>query len=154
MSASRPNGVVTGNGRLTVHVQPSGPGGAVSAIMLGGDLDMNAVAPVDMYLRRSFGPFFFRRTLLFDLAAVTMIDSSFVAYLVGLAGKVRQSGHDLVLSRPAGQPRRTLGLVGMPNLVPVYESLEEAAELIASGHVPLIPPPFAFRPAEHLQSAG
>ena len=116
--------------------------------MLGGELDMDAVAQVDMYLRRSFGPFFFRRTLLFDLAGVTMIDSSFVAYLVGLAGKVRQSGHDLVLSRPAGQARRTLGLVGMPNLVPVYESLEEAAELIASGRVPLIPPPFAVPAGE------
>ena len=148
MSASRAHDVVAGTGRLALRVQPSGPGGVVPAIMLAGELDMDTVAQLDMYLRRNFGPFFFRKTLLLDMAGVTLIDSTFVGYLVGLAGKVRQSGHDLVLSRPEGQARRTLALVGMPNLVPVYESLEEAAELIASGHLPLIPPPFAFRAAE------
>jgi anti-anti-sigma factor len=114
-------------------------------VVLKGDLDMDAVGEVDAMLRRAFGPFFFRRTLLIDLGAALMLDSTFVSYLVRLAGRVRQAGYDLVLTRPVGQVRRTLALVGMPNLVPVYDSLEQAAELIAAGRVPMIPPPLPFR---------
>lgn len=132
----------------SVGIQPCGPNGSVSAVVLRGDMDMDVVSQVDTFLRRTFGPFFFRRTLLLDMAEVSMLDSTFVGYLVGLAGRVRQAGFDLVLTRPAGQARRTLALVGMPNLVPVYDSLEEAAGLVASGRVPMIPPPLPFRQDE------
>jgi anti-anti-sigma factor len=111
-------------------------------------MDMDVVSQVDTFLRRTFGPFFFRRTLLLDMAEVSMLDSTFVGYLVSRAGRVRQAGFDLVLTRPAGQARRTLALVGMPNLVPVYDSLEEAADLVASGRVPMIPPPLPFRQSD------
>jgi anti-anti-sigma factor len=129
----------------SVGIHCCGPNGSVSAVILRGDMDMDVVSQVDTFLRRTFGPFFFRRTLLLDMAEVTMLDSTFVGYLVSLAGRVRQAGFDLVLTRPAGQARRTLTLVGMPNLVPVYDSLEEAADLVASGRVPMIPPPLPFR---------
>ena len=132
----------------SVGLYPCGPDGAVSAVILRGDMDMDVVSHVDTFLRRTFGPFFFRRTLMLDMAEVTMLDSTFVGYLVSLAGRVRQAGFDLVLTRPTGQARRTLALVGMPNLVPVYDSLEEAADLVASGRVPLIPPQLPFRQGE------
>jgi anti-anti-sigma factor len=134
----------------SVGLQMCGPNGTVHAVILRGDLDMDVVTQVDTFLRRAFGPFFFRRTLLLDFAEVTMLDSTFVGYLVSLAGRVRQAGFDLVLTRPGGQARRTLALVGMPNLVPVYDSLEEAADLVASGRVPMIPPPLPFRQDEAL----
>ena len=100
MAAAHAQDVVAADGRLAVHVRSSGPGGTVPAVTLSGELDMAAVTQVDMYLRRRLGPFFFRKTLLFDLAGATLIDSSFVGYLVGLAMKARQSGHDMVISRP------------------------------------------------------
>jgi len=129
----------------SVGLQACGPDGTVHAVILRGDLDMDVVSQVDTFLRRTFGPFFFRRTLLLDFAEVSMLDSTFVGYLVSLAGRVRQAGFDLVLTRPTGQARRTLALVGMPNLVPVYDSLEEAADLVAAGRVPMIPPALPFR---------
>jgi anti-anti-sigma factor len=131
-------------------LQSCGPDGKVQAVILRGDLDMDVVSQVDTFLRRAFGPFFFRQTLLLDFAEVSMLDSTFVGYLVSLAGRVRKAGFDLVLTRPSGQARRTLALVGMPNLVPVYDSLEEAADLVASGRVPMIPPPLPFRQGEGL----
>ena len=132
----------------SVGIHSCGPNGSVCAVILRGDMDMDVVSQVDTFLRRTFGPFFFRRTLLLDMAEVSMLDSTFVGYLVSLAGRVRQAGFDLVLTRPAGQARRTLALVGMPNLVPVYDSLEEAADLVASGRVPMIPPPLPFRQSD------
>ena len=41
--------------------------------------------------------------------------------------------------------RRTIGLVGLPNVVPVYESLDAALGALATG-APLIPPPFEVAP--------
>jgi hypothetical protein len=39
--------------------------------------------------------------------------------------------------------RRALSLVGLPNLVPVYESVEEAIVALVYGRTPLIPPSFS-----------
>ena len=45
--------------------------------------------------------------------------------------------------RPAGQVRRVLALVGLPNVVPVFESLDDAVSTLMSGRLPVIPPPFS-----------
>ena len=54
----------------SVGLQACGPDGTVHAVILRGDLDMDVVSQVDTFLRRTFGPFFFRRTLLLDFAEV------------------------------------------------------------------------------------
>jgi hypothetical protein len=41
--------------------------------------------------------------------------------------------------------RRTIALVGLPNVVPVFESLEAALDAL-DGDDPVIPPPFAATP--------
>ena len=51
-----------------------------------------------------------------------------------------------MLSRPVGHVRRVLALVGLPNLVPVFDSLDEAVAAMRSGELPVIPPAFSTAP--------
>lgn len=125
----------------SLRIRSSGADGSVQAVLLRGDYDMETVQDLDNSLRRVFGPFFYRRALLLDLEGVDFVDSSFISYLISLIKRMRPEGHDLVLSRPRGQVRRALVTVGLPNVVPVYDDLDEAAALMAEGRLPLIPPP-------------
>jgi anti-anti-sigma factor len=130
---------------VSLRVEDRGPGGRVPAVLLAGEFDMETVPAIDAFLRRTFGPFFFRQHLLVDLDGVTFVDSSFISYVITLARRRRREGHELVLSGPRGQVRRALVTVGLPNLVPVYDALDEAAALIAGECLPLIPPPFPLQ---------
>jgi len=134
---------------VALRVQHAGPGGRVPAVLLAGEFDLETVPSIDAFLRRTFGPFFFRQHLLVDLEGVTFADSSFISYVINLARRVRREGHELVLSGPQGQVRRALVMVGLPNLVPVYDRLDEAAKLIADDTLPLIPPVFPLRASPH-----
>lgn len=105
---------------------------------------METVPAVDRFLRRQLGPFFHRRNLVLDLAEVTLIDSAFLSYVVTLSGAVRREGFELLLTGPRGHVRRTICIVGLANVVPVCESVDQAAALVAAaGGGPMIPPPFA-----------
>lgn len=115
-------------------------------ILLRGEFDFDTVPEIDRFLRRHYGPFYFRRHLLFDLSGVTLVDSSFVGFVVGLVGKLRAERRELVLVRPVGHVRRSLATVGLPNVVPVYDSLDEALFVLQSGGLPIIPPLFDPRP--------
>lgn len=142
---SKPPGAPSTSSTVELHVERCGPRGAVAVVGLAGEFDIETVPLIDGFLRRVFGPFYHRHHVLLDLAGVTLVDSSFVSFLVGLVSRARGEGKDVVLARPSGQVRRTLLLVGLPNLVPVYESLEEAVAVVASGQVPLIPPVYPSR---------
>jgi anti-anti-sigma factor len=110
---------------------------------LSGECDFDTLPQVDRFLRRRLGPLYGRRSLVIDLADVTLVDSSFIGFLVGLVGEQRRARAELVLARPAGQVRRVLGLVGLPNLVPVYDSVEEALAAVRGARAPLIPPAYS-----------
>ena len=112
---------------------------------LTGEFDLDTVPDIDRFLRRNLGPLYHQDHLVIDLAEATFVDSSFIAFLVRLATDQRARRKELVLVRPAGQVRRVLALVGLPNLVPVFESVDEAVGTLVSGRLPVIPP--AFRPA-------
>ena len=114
---------------------------------LSGEFDLDAVPDIDRYLRRNLGPLYHQDHLVIDLATTTFIDSSFVAFLVRLLTDQRARRKELVLVRPAGQVRRVLALVGLPNVVPVFESVEEAVASLMSGRLPAIPPAFDPAPA-------
>jgi anti-anti-sigma factor len=101
------------------------------------------VPEIDRFLRRRLGPLYHQEDLLIDLGATTYADSSFVGFLVRLVGDQRAKRRELVLVRPVGQVRRLLALVGIPNLVPVYETLDEAVVAMVYGKTPLIPPAFS-----------
>jgi len=57
-------------------------------------------------------------------------------------GDQRAKRRELVLARPHGQVRRVVALVGLHNIVPVFESVEEAVAALVSGSLPVIPPAF------------
>jgi len=125
------------------HASGSGREADVPVLRLAGEFDIATVPEVDRFLRRRLGPFYERRTLVMDLRDVTLVDSSFISFVVSLAGGQRPGGGELVLAGPVGQVRTLLCMVGLPNLVPVYASLDEALRAVREARAPLIPPAFS-----------
>ena len=121
--------------------------GTPPVLVLSGEFDLDTVPHIDRFLRRHLGPLYHQEHLVIDLAATTFVDSSFIAFLVRLLTDQRARRKELVLVRPAGQVRRVLALVGLPNVVPVFESVDEAVARLASGRLPVIPPTFSPAPA-------
>ncbi len=120
--------------------------GEVPVLALSGEFDLDNVPEIERFLRRHLGPFFFKtRDLVLDLALVEMVDSAFVGLVVSLVVRLHEHRRELLITRPAGYVRRTIALVGLPNVVPVYESLDAAIGALAMG-TPLIPPPFDLAP--------
>ena len=116
--------------------------GEVPVLTLSGEFDLENVPEIERFLRRHLGPFFFRsRHLVLDLARVDLIDSAFVGRVVSLVARLHEHRRELLITRPAGYVRRTIALVGLPNLVPVYESPDAALSALAAD-APVIPPPF------------
>jgi len=144
-SAREGGGPVTaGGGTLTIayHHDPEVP-----VLSLSGEFDIENVAEIERFLHRHLGPFYFRnRDLVLDLHSVTLVDSTFLGLVVSLVRRLHANRHELLITRPAGYVRRIIAVVGLPNLVPVYESLDEAFAALAVG-VPVIPPPFEWAPA-------
>jgi len=126
-------------------ISPRGAAAMPPVLELSGEFDLDNVAGIDRFLRRNLGPLYHQDHLVIDLAAVTFVDSSFIAFLVRLLTDQRARRKELVLVRPAGQVRRALALVGLPNVVPVFESVDEAVVTLMNGRLPVIPP--AFSPA-------
>jgi anti-sigma B factor antagonist len=112
---------------------------------LEGEFDLDTVPLIDRFLRRTLGPLYQQDHLVIDLARTTFIDSSFIGFLVRLSAVQRARRRELLLVRPAGQVRRVLGIVGLPNVVPVFETVDAALDSVTGGRLPVIPP--AFQPA-------
>jgi anti-anti-sigma factor len=119
-----------------------GPKPGFPVVFLAGEFDIETVPEIDRFLRRSFGPFFYKRHIVMDLHDVTTIDSIFIGFIVSLVRHLHAERKELVLTRPVGHVRRVLSLIGLPNLVPVYDSLDEAVDLVSRGSLPSIPPAF------------
>jgi anti-anti-sigma factor len=111
-------------------------------LALDGAFDLETVPEIDRFLRRRLGPLYHQDDLVIDLGGTTFADSSFIGFVVRLVGEQRSTRKELVLARPRGQVRRMLALVGLPNLVPVFETLDEAVVALVYGSTPLIPPAF------------
>lgn len=112
-------------------------------LALDGEYDLETVPEIDRFLRRGLGPLYHQEDLVIDLGGTTFVDSSFIGFLVRLVGDQLGTRKELVLARPSGQVRRMLALVGLPNLVPVFETLDEAVVALVYGRTPLIPPAFS-----------
>lgn len=139
----RSRGGVRGHTRLRLGVLDDP--GAPPVLVLSGEFDAATVPEIDRFLRRRLGPFYDRDDLVIDLSGITFVDSSFVGYVVRLVKQLRCCGKELLLLRPAGQVRRLLAVCGLPNVVPVFESLDEALSSLRAGPLPLIPPRFELR---------
>lgn len=134
--------------RARLRLMSPREGAAIPPVLeLSGEFDLDTVPDIDRFLRRNLGPLYHQDHLVIDLAATTFVDSSFIAFLVRLVTDQRARRKELVLVRPAGQVRRVLALVGLPNVVPVFESVDEAVNTLVSGRLPVIPPAFSPAPA-------
>ena len=144
--SSSPHEFVAHGVRLRISSFP-GATATPPVLELSGELDLDTVPHIDRFLRRRLGPLYHQDHLVIDLAGTTFVDSSFIAFLVRLLTDQRARRKELVLVRPAGQVRRVLALVGLPNVVPVFESVDEAVARLMSGRLPVIPPAFRAAPA-------
>lgn len=135
-----------GQSGIRLRVSNGTAEGSPSVLELEGEFDVDTVPEIDRFLRRNLGPLYHQDHLVVDLARTTFVDSSFVGFLVRLSAAQRAKRRELLLVRPGGQVRRILGLVGLPNVVPVFESVEAAVDSLITGKLPVIPP--AFRSAE------
>lgn len=131
--------------RLDLRQVGAKPGFPV--VFLQGEFDIETVPEIDRFLRRSFGPLFYKRHIVLDLREVTAVDSIFIGFIVGLVRHLHAERKELVLTRPVGHVRRVLSLIGLPNLVPVYDSLDEAVAVVMNDSLPTIPPAFSAAPA-------
>jgi len=132
-------------GRVAVKADP---GHGATVVRLSGEFDIETVPSIEKSLRRALGPFYYGEHLIIDLSETTFIDSTFIRFLVELASRTRRGGREVVLVRPVGHVRAVLLLVGMPNLVPVYDSLERAVHNLRFEESPLIPPPLPWEPRD------
>jgi anti-sigma B factor antagonist/stage II sporulation protein AA (anti-sigma F factor antagonist) len=119
-----------------------GGDGRPPVVQLEGEFDLDSVAEIDRFLRRALGPLYDQDHLVLDLSRITFVDSSFVAFLVRLSAALRAKRRELLLVRPAGQVRRLFGIVGLANVVPVFETTEAAVDSLVNGRLPVIPPAF------------
>jgi anti-anti-sigma factor len=128
--------------RARLRLCAEGGDGWPPVVQLEGEFDLDAVAEIDRFLRRALGPLYDQDHLVMDLSRITFVDSSFVAFLVRLSAAQRVKRRELLLVRPAGQVRRVFGMVGLANVVPVFETTEAAVDSLLSGRLPVIPPAF------------
>jgi anti-anti-sigma factor len=132
-----------GAAQLDLSLEYSAAGEELPVVHLSGEFDIDTVPEIDRFLRRRLGPFYHRRHLILDLEDVRFVDSSFVGYVVTLVTRLHGHGRELLVTRPRGHVRQVLGAVGLPNVVPVYDSIEEGVEILTSGRLPVIPPAFS-----------
>jgi len=130
--------------RPRLHVSPA-VDGRPAVLTLQGEFDLDSVTETDRFLRRALGPLYEQESLVIDLSGATFVDSGFIAFLARLAATQRAERRELLLVRPRGQVRRLFGMVGLANVVPVFESIETAVDSLMRGGRPVIPP--VFRPA-------
>lgn len=67
------------------------------------------------------------KRVVFDLAGVSFVDSTGIGIIVMAAARLKESGGSLRVSGAAGPVRRTLELCRVPEIVPLFATLEEAA---------------------------
>lgn len=68
--------------------------------------------------------------IVFDMEAVSFIDSAGLGALIGAVRRAREAGGDAVVCRPRPSVNRVLQLVGLPRIVPVTADPEEARRLL------------------------
>jgi anti-sigma B factor antagonist len=67
-------------------------------------------------------------TVVLDLTAVTFIDATAVGVLIGARERLIRDGRELRVACPSRQVRRTLELLGLDQVVPLYSTLEQAQD--------------------------
>ena len=91
-----------------------------------GEIDLSNVCEIETELTNALPNS--ARGLIIDLSDVSFIDSTGIRFLFELATKLAQRQQQLRLAVPEGSNlSRTLRLVQMPEMVPVFEDVDRAA---------------------------
>lgn len=72
-------------------------------------------------------------SLIFDLAGLEYMNSKSIGYLTDWYGKVTERGGKMVISRAKPNIKDILQVVGLTQLINIYESLDEAKASINDG---------------------
>jgi anti-anti-sigma factor len=75
-----------------------------------------------------------RLRVLLDLTRVDYIDSAGIGVLAMAAGQLKQAGGRLALVAGEGRVRAMLQLTGMNELMPLADTVEQAADRLRLGH--------------------
>lgn len=107
---------------ISVTVLPVGDG-VCSVLRLAGEADMGSTELRDaLTAQLAVRP----RLLLVDMSALTFIDSAATQMIIAAHRVARHEGEALALVHPTPAVARVLGLVGVNQLISVYDSVEEA----------------------------
>jgi anti-anti-sigma factor len=131
-----------GAAKARLRVATGSADGRPPIVTLEGEFDLETVPEIDRFLRRALGPLYHQDNLVLDLAQTTFIDSSFIGFLVRLSAAQRVKRRELLLVRPCGQVRRVFAIVGLHNVVPVFDTIDAAVDSLLSGRGAVIPPAF------------
>ncbi len=101
----------------------SAPQAGSVVIEVDGDLDIVTSREFDDYLTKARrGP----RHLIIDLSAVTFMDTSSLAVIVGHWKKLMSDGGSLALAGARYRHTKTLWITGLAHRLPLYDTAEEA----------------------------
>ena len=93
-------------------------------IALPAEIDMTTAGPAGQQLGSAFAPSV--ATVIADMTATTFCDSSGISMLVRAHKQAAATSTQLRLAVPSTAVRRTLALVQVDTLLPVYPSLHQA----------------------------
>jgi anti-sigma B factor antagonist len=71
------------------------------------------------------------RVIIVDLAAVTFIDSTTIGVIIGARKRLATQGRHLWLAAPNAAVHRTLTVIALDRLMPVFMTLAEAQQAVA-----------------------
>lgn len=99
----------------------------LAIVHVGGDFDLSTLPAFEAELESSLSA----KLLVVDLAGCTFIDSSALRTLVRAQRRVSEAGGTLGLVAPSQPVRRVLEVAALDRVIPVWETVNEAATSVA-----------------------
>lgn len=97
----------------------------VMVVRLIGDMDLYTCDGLDDVLNQAVAQRSGR--VVVDLARTTFVDSMALGLLIGAGRRAREAGGALHLASPLSHVRRTLALLSLDRLIPMFPSVQDAA---------------------------
>jgi anti-sigma B factor antagonist len=94
-----------------------------------GEIDVASAGELREMIDSSLGPG--AQRLIVDLSGIRFMDSSGLNALIGTARRLGAGSFGVVVSRPG--IRRIFAVTGIDNMVPVFDSVAEAAQALETG---------------------
>lgn len=92
-----------------------------------GELDQSTLSSTEKQMGEFLEPFK-RSVLIFDLSDLKFINSEGIGFLVAIHAKLRKKGQDLFLCGFKKNVADVMNVIGLPSLIPVFQSVPAAIE--------------------------